>query len=156
MYMNCCLENCILDTSLPSLGREIKPQEEGGDKTRALVSRQPVYWFVLGNRVPHPPAQPPDVKCTVLCGRRLPLKAAIREDVCSVTPPKWRPRHDGQDNLPFPCSAFAAAPEGDQQLTLQCPHGSWGRGHRCVASLEKLLAGTGVSHSQVLPGLLSG
>ena len=75
--MNYCLENCILDTSLPSLGREIKPQEEGGDKIRALVSRQPVYWFVLGNCVPHPPAQPPDVKRTVLHGRRLPLRLPL-------------------------------------------------------------------------------
>lgn len=102
--MNHHLENCILDGSLHSLGKEIRPQEEGGDKTRALVSWQPVYWFVLGNHVPRPPAQPPNVKCTVLRGEKLHLQAAIREDVRSVTPHERHPRHDGQDSLPFPCS----------------------------------------------------
>lgn len=30
--MNSCLDNCVLDTPLHSLGKEIRPQEEGGNK----------------------------------------------------------------------------------------------------------------------------
>ena len=44
------------------------------------------------------------------------------------------------------------------EVISSCPWGSWGRGHRCVASSEKLLVGlgSGVSHFQLLPGLLGG
>lgn len=66
--------SCLLDTPLHSLGKKIRLQEEGGDKTRAWSPGSQLiglFW----ETTPYPACPASNVKCTVRLGGKLHLKA---------------------------------------------------------------------------------
>ena len=143
--MNSRFENSILDTPLHALGKGIHPRERR--KPSAQASWRPACWCVLGT-VPSQPRCP-----TSRHSLRMLWGGGCYQGRHAQFLPDSASPLDSVGGLSLitlsccSCKRSAADPSVSPCL--------WVRGHRCIASFEKELAGWGRGMSfQFLPGFL--